>query len=193
MCALRRPSLLLLRPPCVNRPQLCADLLPMQTKLWGKFTKAQTLKIQQKYWFLSDYWEVAFCTQSSSLSCSTEISLDLQYPLWMEQVPIGVLLFSLILRPRWDMRNWECSCEYISLVFILAPPSLVDFSKFNLDEENICPLVAPLGIPRMFSKGRMGILVRIGHLDRLFKWVNSTMLILGIWKSLFPLTQPAHV
>ena len=78
---------------------------------------------------------------------------------------------------------------YHPLTSLVLTPSLVDFSKFNLDEKNIWPLVAPLGIPRMFSKGRMGISVRIGHLDRLLEWVSSTMVILGGWKALSLLTQ----
>ena len=77
------------------------------------------------------------------------------------------------------------STDYSSHFTSVPHPPLVDFSKFNLVEENICPLVAPLGIPRIFSKGRMGILVRIRHLDRLFKLMKSTTLILCSWKALF--------
>ena len=61
------------------------------------------------------------------------------------------------------------------LVFTVQPsprPPVVDFSKFDLGEENIFPL-APCGIHRIFSKGQMGISVRIRHLER-SKWLNGS-------------------
>ena len=89
------------------------------------------------------------------------------------------------MKPGLRMQLW--------IYHLLSPhPPLVDFSKFNLDEENICPLVAPLGIPRIFSKGRMGILVRIRHLDSRLKWVSTSStytIILWSWEALFPLTK----
>ena len=171
MCALRRSSL---RPPSVNRPPATAvRRLASYPDEAAKEVYNTASSQRQNCWFLSDKWEVASVKividpQYNSgvnglifnFQCLKHMNTSyLCAVVWL--LMFNILLFSLTVKPKWEMRMqlWIydrvaslVSTDYSSHFTRVLIPLLVDFSKFNLEEENICSPLHLLASPEFSPK-----------------------------------------